>query len=304
VSATGTLLYTRGTARPLLLTWFDRAGRTLGTVGDPGQYTNAAVSSDSTRLAVSLTAGTPPNRDIWIVEASGSASRLTQDLAVDASPIWSADGRSIVFSSPRSGPYQIFRTTAAGAASEELVLKSDAASIATDLSADGRFIAFTRTGSKTGMDIWTLPLVGDRTPAPFLETPAVEDNAAFSPDGRWIAYQSNQSGRDEVYVRPFPAAGGEVQISRAGGTQPRWRGDGRELFFLGPDGAVMAAVVSPASPFTAGEPRALLPAAMTLVIRHAYTVTKDGERVLMPVLDQRNPSLITVVPGWTGGAAK
>jgi eukaryotic-like serine/threonine-protein kinase len=305
VSATGSVAYTRGTARPLLLTWFDRTGKTLGTVGEPGQYTNATVSPDGTRIAVSLTAGSPANRDIWIVDAAGGgASRLTTDPAVDASPIWSADGTDIVFSSPRGGPYQIFRNAASGTQKEELLLKADAASIATDQSADGRFIAFTRAGTTTGMDLWVLPLSGDRTPTPFLQTAAVDDNAVFSPDGRWLAYQSSESGRDEVYVRPFPASGAAARISRNGGTQPRWKGDGTELFFLGPDGAVMASGVTSTSPFTTADPSALLPAAMTLVIRHAYTVTKDGQRFLMPVLDQRNPSVITVVENWTARGAK
>lgn len=157
-----------------------------------------------------------------------------------------------------------------------------------------QFSISTRTASNTGLDVWVLPLSGDRQPFPFVETRAAEDNAAFSPDDRWIAYQSNESGRDEVYVRPFPPAGGGWLVSRTGGTQPRWRGDGRELFFLAPDGSVMAAAVDSTSRFEAAVPRRIVPAAMTLVIRHAYTVTRDGQRVLIPVIDQRNPSLITV----------
>jgi Tol biopolymer transport system component len=308
VSTDGTIVYTRGTARPLVLTWFSREGKAVGTLGEPGQYTNVTLSPDGKRLAVSLTAGSPANRDVWIVDvAGGSPSRVTMDPAVDATPIWSADGTRIAFSSQRAGPYQIYVTasTAGATTQDELLLpKADAASIATDWSPDGRFIAYTRSGSATGLDLWVLPLSGTGQPFPFLQTPAVEDNAAFSPDGRWIAYQSNATGRDEVYVRPFPPASGQFLVSRGGGTQPRWRGDGRELFFLAPDGSVMAAAINATPEFAADAPQTMLPAAMTLVIRHAYTITKDGQRVLVPVLDQQNPPLLTVVVNWAATAGK
>lgn len=306
VSTAGTIVYTRGTARPLVLTWFNREGKAVGTLGEPGQYTNVTLSPDGTRLAVSLTSGSPANRDVWIVDlAGGSASRVTLDPAVDATPIWSPDGTRVAFSSQRAGPYQIYvsASTISATPQAEVLLKADAASIATDWSSDGRHIVFTRTGPATGLDLWVLPVSGDRQPFPFLQTPAVEDNGAFSPDGQWIAYQSNASGRDEVYVQRFPPASGQFRVSRSGGTQPRWRGDGKELFFLAPDGSVMAAAILEGPQPAAGVPQTILPAAMTLVIRHAYTVTRDGQRVLIPVLDQRNPPVMTVV-NWAVAAGK
>jgi dipeptidyl aminopeptidase/acylaminoacyl peptidase len=178
---------------------------------------------------------------------------------------------------------------------EAVLWKSETAAIATDWSPDSRYIVFTRTSPKTGLDVWVLPLTSDGNAFPFVETGAVEDNGAFSPDGRWIAYQSDASGRDEVYVRPFPPADRQHQVSRNGGTQPRWRGDGRELFFLAPDGSVVAAPITSEPAFTAGAPQTMVPAAMTLVIRHAYTVTKDGQRVLIPVVDRSNPPSLTVM---------
>jgi serine/threonine-protein kinase len=181
------------------------------------------------------------------------------------------------------------------------VLMTNTADIATDWSQDNTWIAFTRPGPATGLDVWVLQLGGEMRASPFVQTSATEDNGAFSPAGGWLAYQSNVSGRDEIYLRPFPAIpGGEltVQISRDGGTQPRWNGDGKELFFLAADGGVMAAVIGDSTGTKAGDPQRLLPAMMTLVIRHAYTVTKDGQRFLIPVVDQSNPPVIEAVANW------
>ena len=296
VSPAGALLYTQGTARPALLTWLDRTGATAGTVGAPGQYTNATLSPDGTRLAVSLTAGTPANRDIWIVDvASGAMTRLTTDPAVDATPVWSPASDEVIFSSTRSGIYQMYRRAADGSGADTLVAKDDRASIATDWSSDGTRVLFTRTAAgSTGLDVW-VHVVGGRS-SPLVETTGTDDNAAFSPDGRWVAYQSNASGQDNVWIVPSAgtAAGsaGARQVSTAGGTQPRWRRDGRELYFLSPDGALMAVDVPDADAARIAAPRRLLPPSMTLVIRHSYTTSLDGQRVLMPVLDQRNPSVI------------
>jgi Tol biopolymer transport system component len=318
VSPNGTLLYTRGTARPALLTWLDRrTGKPAGTVGQPGQYTNATMSPDGTRLAVSLTAGAPANRDVWTVDVpSGAMTRLTTDAGVDATPVWSPASDDVIFSSTRSGIYQMYRRSANAAGADTLVVKDDRASIATDWSRDGTRVLFTRTAAgPTGLDVWVHFLGGQSFP--LIETKGTDDGAAFSPDGRWAAYQSNESGRDEVYVqlappvppRAEPTAGTRFpltpaldarQVSFDGGTQPRWRHDGRELFFLSPDGSLMAADVPAADPSRIGTPRRVLPPSMTLVIRHSYTTALDGQRVLMPVLDQRTPSMISVTK-WGQG---
>jgi Tol biopolymer transport system component len=312
ISTIGTLLYTHGSARPLVLTWFDRTGTSIGTVGAPGQYTNVALSPDGKRLAVSLTAGTPANRDIWVLDlAGGSPSRMTADPAVDATPLWSPDGSQIAFSSQRSGPYQIYRSASTGSisANPELLLKSDVASIATDWSHDGRYVVYTHGTAAAGQDIWISPVTGGDKEIQIVHTSGNVDNAVFSPDGAWIAYQSNDSGRDEVYVVRRARSGEQgagsgkqelsPRVSSAGGTQPLWRGDGKELFFLAPDGTVMsAAVASTGSDFRADAPRALFPAPMSLVLRRAYAVTSDGARFLIPVLDESNPPVITVKPAW------
>jgi Tol biopolymer transport system component len=309
VSPKGTLLLTRGTAKPALLTWSDRKGASPGTVGEPGQYTNVTMSPDGKRLAVSLTAGSPANRDVWIVDLPGGAmTRLTTDPGVDATPVWSPGSDEVIFSSTRAGIYQMYRRAISGAGADTLLVKDDRASIATDWSRDGTRVLYTRTAAgPTGLDVWVHFIGGESFP--LIATKGTDDGAAFSPDGRWAAYQSNESGRDEVYVQlaptvpprapaiagtrfPLTPALEARQVSRTGGTQPRWRHDGRELFYLSPEGALMVAEMPDGDPSRIGEPRQVLPPAMTLVIRHSYTTTTDGQRVLMPVLDQSKPSVI------------
>jgi Tol biopolymer transport system component len=268
------------------------------------------MSPDGKRLAVSLTAGSPANRDVWIVDLPGGAmTRVTTDPGVDATPVWSPGSDEVIFSSTRSGIYQMYRR-AGGSGTDTLVVKDDRASIATDWSRDGTRVLFTRTAAgPTGLDVW-VHFIGGQS-FPLIETKGTDDGATFSPDGRWAAYQSNESGRDEVYVQLAPTAAPRApvvagtrfpltpaldarQVSRTGGTQPRWRHDGRELFYLSPEGALMAAGVPDGDPSRIGEPRQVLPPSMTLVIRHSYTTSLDGQRVLMPVLDQRVPSVIEI----------
>jgi Tol biopolymer transport system component len=204
----------------------------------------------------------------------------------------------------------MYRRPATASGTDALVVKDERASIATDWSGDGTRVLFTRTAAgSTGLDVWVHFIDGQSFP--LITTKGTDDGAAFSPDGRWAAYQSNESGRDEIYLqlapsappRTEPTAGTRFpltpaldsrQVSRTGGTQPRWRHDGRELFYLSPDGGVMAADVPDADPSRVGEPRQILPPSMSLVIRHSYTTSLDGQRVLMPVLDQSTPSVISV----------
>jgi Tol biopolymer transport system component len=303
-SSEGDLLFTSGDARGFVLTWFDRSGQRLGILGEAGLYTNAAISPDGSRVAVSLTQGTPPNRDIWMLDAvTGAPTRVTDHASVDATPVWSPDGSAVVFSSQRNGPYQMFRRPLAEGSSDELLLRSDVSAIATDWSRDGQVVAYTRGTAASGLDVWALPLSGAREPLPAAQDPAAEDSGVFSPDGRWLAYQSNATGRSEIHVRPAPspgAASGQpdaapVQVSRDGGTQPLWRADGEELFFLALDGAVtVAAVRGESGQFTSEAPQRLFSAPVSLVIRRSYDVSADGQRFLIPLLDDRVPQTITL----------
>jgi Tol biopolymer transport system component len=169
-----------------------------------------------------------------------------------------------------------------------------------DWSHDGRFLVFTGGQSHTSNDLWVFPLSGDRKPAVLLPTPFSEDSPAFSPDDRWIAYDSDATGRFEVYVRSFSPSGGQFKISRNGGWAPRWRGDGKEIFFLALDGTMMAVDVTLGKERQAAVPLALFPTPLLKTSdRHTYAVTKDGQRFLVRVPDQRQASVpITVVLNW------
>jgi len=207
----------------------------------------------------------------------------------------------ILFNSNRDfGFNSAFRRLADGGGQEVPVVKMERLLDSPDWSHDGRFLVFTGGGSQTSNDLWVLPFSGDQKPTVFLQTPFIEDSPAFSPDDRWIAYNSDTSGRFEVYVRSFSSLGGQVQISRNGGWAPRWRRDGKELFFLALDGTMMAAEITVAKELRAGVPQALFPTTLLkTTARHTYAVTNDGKRFLLTVPDPRQASPpITMVLNW------
>jgi Tol biopolymer transport system component len=260
------------------------------------------LSPDERRVATTVLTGTPENRDIWLFDLARSVrSRLTFDPANDVLPIWSPDGIRILFGSSRPGASGFYMKNSDGSGAEELLMKVDENTAnPMDWSRDGRYILYYSQSAKTAFDLWALPLAGDRKPFPLVQTSFNEDHGAFAPDARWIAYSSNESGRDEVYVQPFPTTGAKHQISTNGGTQPLWRGDGRELFFLGVDGTMMAASIDAASGFEAGIPQALFPSGVAFSgNRHQYAVTHDGQRFLVNVPQERSvPTPLTVVVNW------
>jgi Tol biopolymer transport system component len=298
----GLMAFIRGNVRGISqLTWRSRSGALLSTVGDPGEYFNVALSPDEKRLAVSKVSGTPENRDIWTIDLERKTSaRLTFNPGVDILPLWSHDGTRILFTSPRTGAIGLYQKNADTSGSEELVLTLDEASNGMDWSRDGH-IAYYTQAQATGRDIWILPPGGGRKPEPYAQSPSNEDHPAFSPDSRWIAYSSDESGREEVYVQSFPANGGKVLVSRNGGTQPLWRGDGRELFFIAPDGTMTAASIDASHGLQTSEPHALFPTGLTGLAanRHQYAVTADGQRFILNVPAPRSiPSPLTVVLDW------
>jgi Tol biopolymer transport system component len=300
------------------LTWLDRSGHTVGHVGEGAQYMTVALSPDERRIAVTMNAGSMLAPDIWTVDLTrGVPSRFTFDPAAESNPIWSPDGSQILFQSGRAPDFGLHAKRASGAGDEELVLKGRSAQVLpspNDWSPDGQVIAYQTPTvlNQTGVDIWMLPMAGDRKPFPFVQGPASDFAAAFSPDGRWVAYVSDESGAPQVYVRPFPPSAGVFQISKSGGTQPQWRGDGKELYFVISGGAntMMAATIDTSREFQAGLPQVLFEGGFIANPggRHQYAVTKDGRRFLVLVPQTSDsmagPQPLTVVTNWLAAVQK
>jgi dipeptidyl aminopeptidase/acylaminoacyl peptidase len=305
VSRNGTLAFRSGGRESTQLVWFDRNGKQISSVNAAGSYRDPALSPDGRRIAVNQLDPELNTWELWLLDLTrGAASRLTFDPGNDYLPVWSPDGTRIVFASDRgaSGLYQLYTKLASGAGSEELLLESSSSKSPMDWSSDGRFIVYEEYGPKTRRDLWVLPLSGNRKPVPFLQTAADEFQGQFSPDGRWIAYGSDESGAFEIYVQPFPAIGGKWQISTGGGTQPRWRRDGKGLFYLA-DSRIMAVEVKTASStFEAGIPRPLFPVRLGCCIgmgTDEFVPAADGQRFLVVNrLDHGESQPLTVVLNW------
>ncbi len=305
-SENGTLVYGRGDSRAaaLQLTWFDRAGHPVGTVGEPALINDLALSPDERRIAVSL--GRPsspenPNRDIWVIDlARNVRSRHTFDPGMDNSPVWSPDSSAIVFSGQRSGKSAV-RRKLVNEAGDEPLIDGEGDITPTDWSSNGRFLAYTKAS-----DIWILPMFGDRKPFPVVQGEFAETSAVFSPDARWIAYASNEGGQFNVYVQRFPSADGKYQVSPDGGSQPVWGADGRELFFLTADGIITAVPIDTAGGFDAGTPQPLLPTGAAnpgygapIPRLKVYAVTRDGRRFLVATPRPAATAPLTVIVNWT-----
>jgi Tol biopolymer transport system component len=320
VSETGVLAYQTGPAEvggnTTQLVWFDRSGKQVSVLGDQAGYLDLALAPDGGRAAVSLFERAQRTRDIWLFDiARGLRTRFTFDPGDERASIWSPDGSRVVFTSPRKGHFDLYQKASSGAGHEDELLVDGLDKYPGDWSPDGRFILFGVGATGATSDLWVLPLFGDRKPFPFLQTPFGEVPGRFSPDGRWIAYASDESGRSEVYVAPFPerggspsaaaatrSPGGKWQISTAGGSQPRWRSDGKEIFYLSPDKRLMAAAVrSQGSAFDVDVVRSLFDtrALQTINARSAYGVSPDGQRFLVNTrVEEAASAPITLVVNW------
>jgi len=275
------------------LVWFDRQGKRLGTVGEPGSYTNPSLSPDGKRLAVGRADPATGRRDIWIIDLErGSSGRFTFDPSDDMNPAWSPDGSRIAFSSDRKGARNLYVKSASGAGEEELLLESGANKSVLNWSADGRIIAYGRAG------IWGLTLAPERKTAVIVAERGA-DQISFSPDGKWIAYRSFDSGVSEVYARPFPGGTGKWQISTSGGSDPYWSRDGKEVFYMNENSFMAVKVQASASGLEAGKPAKLFEAPVRPTRRNRFVASPDGQRFLIATTsEQASSAPIEVVLNW------
>jgi Tol biopolymer transport system component len=286
------------------LNWVDRQGRTLDTFPERADFHHPWFSPDDKQLAVEKTDPATGRHSIWILNPSrGTSSRLLLEPTGAHGPVWSPDGARIAFGSSRAGSVDLYDIAADGSGGERLLLDSTAGPVRiTDWSLDGRFILYD-TDRHGQVDVRVFPLSPKGDAWPYLETAADERQGQFSPDVRWVAYSSNESGASEVYVRKFPDTGGKWQVSTRGGAQPRWRRDGRELFYLAPDGKLMAAAVNkgPAG-LSIASPRDLFDTGIRTSFverRNQFLVTRDGQRFLVNVsAEDEGSAPITVVMHW------
>jgi Tol biopolymer transport system component len=287
------------------LGWFDRTGKSLGLF-EPRQAADPELSQDDRLLAFEIaeTSAGGPKTGLWTSElARGNATRLGPATRNDVMPTWSPDGKRIIFASDRAGSFDLYEKPV-GQAPERELLRSSLWKYPESWSPDGRYLLFSQLDPKTRSDIWLLPLDGGK-PAVFVGTDADEMLARFSPDGRWVAYTSNESGRPEVYVRAFPLSDARWQVSANGGANPLWRRDGRELFYISLDNRVVSAAVNAGgTTFDAGVPSMLFNAgplargAAVLAGDRLYAVTSRGDRFLVVQLaSDVRASAITVVVG-------
>jgi Tol biopolymer transport system component/tRNA A-37 threonylcarbamoyl transferase component Bud32 len=326
-SATGVLVYLAGSSRLLArgqLTWFDREGKVLGKVGDPDVIGNFSLSPDGKRIAFRrVDPQKPITQNLWLYEfARGVTTRFTFDSRYDEGPVWSPDGSRIAFVSNRSGTWDLYQKAANLAGEDELLFKASGRGVYTHgWSPDGRFLLYDTEDRPIQFGLLSLGGgTAEHKPALLTKSEFNEGDAHFSPDGRWIGYVSDESGRNEVYVRPFDAASamgsssssssgampltGKWMVSKDGGISPLWRRDGKELFYLSPDGMAMAVEVSTSGVFQAGVPKPLFKTPRGV---EYWDISADGKRFLMAApsvaATVAQPSF-TVVLNWQAGLKK
>jgi serine/threonine protein kinase len=278
--------------------WFDRKGEQIGIALNPGIYGNVMLSPNGKSVGSDTTDPVSQNTDVWTYDLENrTAKRLTFDLALDSLPVWSPDGNRIIFASNRELKFDLYLKDANGAQEEKIIPQDGPDRFPTDWSRDGKYVLYMR-----GQDVWYLTM-SDLRATQFLKASASVKSAGFSPDGKWIAYSSNESGRWEIYVTSFPDAHGKWQVSNAGGNQARWRTDGKELFYLSADSKIMAVPVKTGSNFDAGTPTALFQANPREMFAtselFSYGVSNDGQKFLINTQLKTEMSPMSVILNWS-----
>jgi Tol biopolymer transport system component len=310
-SMAGPLAYAETISQSGRLTWFDRSGNALGVAGPDGDFSDFRLSPDERSLATSLVDIKTGSIDVWIDDLKrNNMSRFSSGRLFSAVPLWAPDGSRLVYRSFQTGLVAFYQRSAGGGGEEETVLSSEVEReaqirstnvVPTDWSPDGARVLFSVPSPATGSDLWMLPLAGDRKPVKYLATPAEELHGNFSPDGRYVAYTSNQSGRFEVYVETFPRSDFKQKVSTTGGYEPRWRADGREIYYLSEDRKLMAVPVATGQQFEVPVPlfQTRVGAGVTPLRTH-YVPSRNGKRFLVNTLSgDPSPDPITVVLNWT-----
>jgi Tol biopolymer transport system component len=287
-----------GGATASRLAWFDRSGNEVGSVGKPDAYANVVLSPNRKAVAVDITDPSNGNADVWVMDlANGNAKRLTFDPAVDAMPVWSPEGERMIFSSSRQHSFDLYLKNSNGTTEEKPVAQGGADRYACDWSGDGKSVLFVQ-----GNDLWVMEMPGLQSRLLLKASGTIRDGQ-FSPDGKWVAYASNESGKWEVYVTSFPDAKAKWQVSNVGGDEPRWRGDGKELFFVSTDGKIMAAPVKSGTNFDAemaielfqANPRERVATSEQMI----YDVSADGRRFLINTQVKKETARpMSVVLNW------
>ncbi|SPE34199.1 Serine/threonine protein kinase [Candidatus Sulfopaludibacter sp. SbA6] len=303
VSASGVLLYSASNTSSQF-TWLDRAGKPHGAVGEPGEYTMFRLSADGRNVVASR--DRPGGNDLWLLEVERAAARrFTANSNVNIYPVWSPDGRTIVFTT--STPRNLFRKDSSGSGSEQRLTQSPNSQLANDWSRDGRWVVYQETTPGSQRDLWILPmspdgkLAAEGKPKLYLQTRFDELWARFSPEAppRWMAYQSDETGRYEVYIRAFPEPRGEFQISTGGGQYPQWGADGREIFYVSPDNRLMVVSLKlGADTVTPSTPRELFPLPVLDTGWSPYDTAPDGQRFLLRATLEQAGAPLTVIVNW------
>jgi eukaryotic-like serine/threonine-protein kinase len=300
-SSSGVLGYLSGAGKQSQLVWYGRDGKEQGRLGRPGTYDVVSISPDGQRVATTVGEPNGPSRDIWIYElARGTATRLTFEGAQASVPVWTHDSKTIAYTTNRHGG-DIYAKASSGLGSEEELVESNDFTLPTDWTPDGKLLLYMNFAGGKGSRLWIHQTAPDKKDYPLLRTNFAEEHGRFSPDGHWLAYESEETGKDEIFVVPFPSLSSKWQVSTAGGEQVMWSHDGKELFYVAPDRKLMVVAVDTAGgTFKAALPRELFATSITGVhhVFLQYDVAPDGQKFIINTALEQGVEPITVYANW------